>query len=74
MTTGLSLLISRSSDRKPERALHLAVPLAFGMVGFIIAASTTKTAPRYFSLFLMLGGLFGCALSRLVANQPRTRR
>lgn len=26
---------------------------------YIIAVSTLKTGPRYFSLFLMLGGLFG---------------
>lgn len=29
------------------------------MVSYIIAVSTLKTGPRYFSLFLMLGGLFG---------------
>ncbi|KAI5478410.1 putative nicotinamide mononucleotide permease [Pseudohyphozyma bogoriensis] len=59
LTTVLSLVISRMSDRKPERCFHLALPLAVGMVGFIISAVTTKTGPRYFSLFLMLGGLFG---------------
>jgi hypothetical protein len=29
----LALIISRTSDRKPERAFHLLVPLTFGMVG-----------------------------------------
>ena len=58
-TTFLSLAISWSSDRRSERCLHLAIPLAVGMIGFVIAAATTKTGPRYFSLFLMLGGLFG---------------
>lgn len=28
-------------------------------IRYIIAVSTLKTGPRYFSLFLMLGGLFG---------------
>lgn len=28
-------------------------------LSYIIAVSTLKTGPRYFSLFLMLGGLFG---------------
>lgn len=28
-------------------------------VSYIIAVTTLKTGPRYFSLFLMLGGLFG---------------
>jgi hypothetical protein len=29
------------------------------MIGYIIAASTTSLAGRYFSLFLMLGGVYG---------------
>jgi hypothetical protein len=29
----LALVISRTSDRRPERAFHLLVPLTFGMVG-----------------------------------------
>lgn len=51
--------ISISSDRRAERCGHLVVPLTFGMVGYIIAAATTGLAPRYFSLFLMLGGVYG---------------
>lgn len=51
--------ISISSDRRIERCWHLVVPLTFGMVGYIIAASTSGLAPRYFSLFLMLGGVYG---------------
>lgn len=76
VTTVLSIVISRMSDRKPERCLHLAVPLAVGMIGFIISAATTKTAPRYFSLFLMLGGLFGSynvALAWISSCFPRPR-
>ncbi|WVQ83939.1 hypothetical protein IAT38_006083 [Cryptococcus sp. DSM 104549] len=76
VTTALSLLISRLSDRKPERCFHLAIPLAFGMLGYIIAVSTLKTGPRYFSLFLMLGGLFGSynvALAWISSTFPRPR-
>lgn len=51
--------ISISSDRRIERCGHLVVPLTFGMVGYIIAAATKGLAPRYFSLFLMLGGVYG---------------
>lgn len=51
--------ISISSDRRAERCGHLVVPLTLGMVGYIIAAATTGLAPRYFSLFLMLGGVYG---------------
>ncbi|ORY54884.1 putative nicotinamide mononucleotide permease [Leucosporidium creatinivorum] len=76
VTTVLSIIISRMSDRKPERCFHLAIPLAIGMIGFIISAATTKTAPRYFSLFLMLGGLFGSyniALAWISSSFPRPR-
>ncbi|KAG9966194.1 major facilitator superfamily transporter, partial [Aureobasidium melanogenum] len=51
--------ISISSDRRQERYAHLVIPLAFGMIGYIIAAATTTLAPRYVSLFLMLGGVYG---------------
>lgn len=54
-----AMAISISSDRLSERYFHLVVPLVVGMVGYIIAASTTTLAPRYFSLFLMLGGVYG---------------
>jgi len=55
----VSLGVSISSDRREERYFHLVTPLFFGMVGFIIAAATTSLAPRYVSLFLMLGGVYG---------------
>ncbi|KAG6001700.1 hypothetical protein E4U21_003902 [Claviceps maximensis] len=51
--------VSVSSDGRQERFWHLVGPLVFGMVGFIIAACTQTLAPRYFSLFLMLGGVYG---------------
>ncbi|GJN87585.1 hypothetical protein Rhopal_000540-T1 [Rhodotorula paludigena] len=76
MTTVLSLIISRTSDRKPERCLHLAVPLGVGLIGFIIAASTLNTAARYVSLFFMLGGIFGSynvALAWISSSFPRPR-
>ncbi|ETS83455.1 hypothetical protein PFICI_05331 [Pestalotiopsis fici W106-1] len=55
----VAMAVSISSDRRAERYGHLVVPLAVGMVGYIVAASTTTLAPRYFSLFLMLGGVYG---------------
>ncbi|RSH95731.1 hypothetical protein EHS25_000823 [Saitozyma podzolica] len=72
----LALTISWSSDRRPERCYHLLAPIVFGMVGFIIAATTKATAPRYFSLFLMVGGLFGSynvALAWISSTFPRPR-
>lgn len=55
----VAMAVSMSSDSMSERYLHLVIPLAVGMVGYIIAASTTTLAPRYFSLFLTLGGVYG---------------
>ncbi|OJT09055.1 hypothetical protein TRAPUB_80 [Trametes pubescens] len=43
----------RHSDKTRERFWHIAIPLAFGIVGFIIAISTMSLAARYISLFLM---------------------
>ncbi|KAL1861440.1 hypothetical protein VTK73DRAFT_7075 [Phialemonium thermophilum] len=56
----VAMLVSISSDRLAERYFHLVGPLAVGLVGYVIAAATTTLAPRYFSLFLMLGGVYGC--------------
>ncbi|WWC86577.1 uncharacterized protein L201_001454 [Kwoniella dendrophila CBS 6074] len=75
----LALTISYTSDKKPERCFHLLTPILFGMVGFIIATTTTKTAPRYFSLFLMIGGMFGSynvALAWISSTftRPRAKR
>ncbi|KAJ6783314.1 hypothetical protein PWT90_02549 [Aphanocladium album] len=56
----VALAVSISSDKLGERCLHLVIPLTFALVGFIIAAATESLAPRYFSLFLALGGVYGC--------------
>jgi hypothetical protein len=56
----VAMAVSMSSDKHEERYWHLVGPLAFGMTGFIIAACTHSLAPRYFSLFLMVGGVYGC--------------
>jgi hypothetical protein len=55
----VAMCVSVSSDRNLERSGHLITPLIFGVVGFIIAAATTSLAPRYLSLFFMLGGVYG---------------
>ena len=55
----VAMAVSITSDKLSERYVHLVVPLVFGMVGYIIAATTMGLAPRYFSLFLMLGGVYG---------------
>lgn len=72
--TMISLAVSYSSDKAGERAYHIAVPIAFGMTGYIIAASTLNFGARYFSLFLMLGGVYGsynAALAWISSTLPR---
>ncbi|TXT10884.1 hypothetical protein VHUM_01635 [Vanrija humicola] len=72
-------LVSFFSDRKPERCLHYTTPMWFAIVGFILAATTTTTAPRYLSIFYLTGGL-SSSFSVLLAwvgstfARPRTKR
>jgi predicted MFS family arabinose efflux permease len=51
--TIVAWIVTRHSDRTQERCFHIITPLAFGILGFIIAVSTRNTAARYISLFLM---------------------
>ena len=46
------------ADRTGERFFHISIPLCFGVVGFVIAASTTSFAPRYFAMMLMPAGTY----------------
>ncbi|KAL8652600.1 MAG: hypothetical protein Q9210_002586 [Variospora velana] len=46
------------ADRTGERYFHVTIPLYFAVIAFIIAAATTKTAPRYLSMMLMIPGVY----------------
>jgi len=46
------------ADRTGERYLHVTLPLLVGVAAFIIAASTTTTAPRYLAMMLMVPGIY----------------
>ncbi|KAL9016034.1 MAG: hypothetical protein Q9185_006600 [Variospora sp. 1 TL-2023] len=46
------------ADRTGERYFHITIPLYFAVIAFIIAATTTKTAPRYLSMMLMIPGVY----------------
>ena len=48
--TLVAFAVTRHSDKASDRFYHIAVPLAFGLVGCIIATSTMNTAARYVSL------------------------
>lgn len=47
------------SDRLKERSYHIITPMLVAGFGFGIAALTMVQGARYFSLFLMLGGVYG---------------
>ncbi|KAI0089165.1 MFS general substrate transporter [Irpex rosettiformis] len=51
--TIVTFVVCRHSDVKQDRFWHITVPMIFGLVGFIIAISTSHIAARYVSLFLM---------------------
>jgi len=46
------------ADRTGERYFHVTGPLYVAMVAFIIAATTTGTAPRYVAMMLMVPGVY----------------
>ncbi|KKK19201.1 MFS transporter [Aspergillus rambellii] len=46
------------ADRTGERYFHITLPLYISVAAFIIAATTTSTAPRYVSMMLMVPSLY----------------
>ncbi|KAF8076334.1 sugar transporter [Lyophyllum atratum] len=52
-STIVTVIVSRHSDHTEERYWHIVLPLAVGVLGFLLAISTMNTALRYLSLFLM---------------------
>lgn len=77
--TVVALCVSFSSDRKPERCYHLAIPIIIAAIGNIIAATTKTIAPRYLALFLLLGGIYGSfnvchAWTGSLMARPRAKR
>ncbi|KAG8770387.1 hypothetical protein FRC12_004295 [Ceratobasidium sp. 428] len=49
----VAFVVSRHADKTGERFYHVACPVAVGIIGFVIAESTTNIAARYTALFLM---------------------
>ncbi|KAH7125233.1 putative MFS transporter [Dendryphion nanum] len=54
----VALLVSLSADRTGERYLHFSIPLWTSIAGFIISASTFNLGARYFSMMIMLPGVY----------------
>ncbi|KAF7560949.1 hypothetical protein G7046_g3207 [Stylonectria norvegica] len=67
------------SDRTSKRSPHMIYPSMVALLGIIITMSTTNIAARYFSLFLMLPGTYGCfqisnAWMANIGARPRKKR
>jgi MFS family permease len=67
------------SDKLSLRSPFLIGPSLLTLAGIIITMATTNTAARYFSLFLMLPGTYGCfqvsnAWMSNIAARPKAKR
>ncbi|KAI1419390.1 major facilitator superfamily domain-containing protein [Xylaria sp. FL1777] len=62
------------ADRTGERFWHITLSLCVALVGFIIAATTSSIGPRYFSIVIMVPGIYGAfvvALAWISNTMPR---
>ncbi|KAH8891187.1 MFS general substrate transporter [Thozetella sp. PMI_491] len=67
------------SDKTGKRSVHVIYPSIFALIGIVITIATTNTAARYFALFLMLPGTYGCiqisnAWMASIAARPQKKR
>ena len=67
------------SDRTSKRSPHMIYPSVVGAIGMIITLATTNQAARYFALFLMMPGAYGCfqvsnAWMANIAARPQKKR
>ncbi|VDC02652.1 unnamed protein product [Peniophora sp. CBMAI 1063] len=74
----VAFFLNKHSDEVGERYWHLTCSLAFGILGYVIAASTLNTAARYVSLFFMAQSYAGLVcymawVSSIFAHPPAKR-
>lgn len=67
------------SDRTSKRSPHMIYPSVVAIAGIVITMATTNTGARYFALFLMLPGTYGCfqisnAWMANIAARPQKKR
>jgi len=79
VTACFCLLNSWSSDRVGIRSYFIMGPTLVAIVGIVITMATTNVAARYFALFLMLPGTYGCfqisnAWMGSIAARPQRKR
>lgn len=59
-TAAFCLFNTWYSDRSSTRSPHIVYPSLVAIAGIIITMATTNIGARYFALFLMLPGTYGC--------------
>ncbi|EED14637.1 MFS transporter, putative [Talaromyces stipitatus ATCC 10500] len=72
-------LVGWHSDKKQERFLHVAIPLAVAVIANIIAVASLNTGARYFAMMLMPGSCYSAAIVILswvtgTLSQPAVKR
>lgn len=79
LTAIVCLLNCWYSDRTSVRSPSIIIPNLVAAAGIIITVASTNTAARYFAIFLMLPGTFGCmqisnAWMANIAARPQKKR
>ncbi|QSZ28666.1 hypothetical protein DSL72_003165 [Monilinia vaccinii-corymbosi] len=62
------------ADATGERYLHIVLPPALAFIAFAIAAGTTKFAPRYLAMCLMVGANYAGYVVALILPRPPSKR
>ncbi|KAL2403804.1 hypothetical protein ABEF92_006889 [Exophiala dermatitidis] len=69
-----ALGVCLNADRTGERYLHFTLPVWVSVAGFVISASTLNVPARYFSMMIMLPGIytaFTLGLTWMANTMPR---
>jgi MFS family permease len=79
LTAFVCLYTSWHSDRLSARSPFILGPSLVGVAGIVITIATTNVAARYFAIFLMLPGTYGClqisnAWMASIAARPQKKR
>jgi hypothetical protein len=75
----VSIANNWSADRLKNSSFHIMWPLAFAILGFVVAAASLNTGARYFAMILMVAGGHGSnsvclAWTQKTMLRPRVKR
>ncbi|KAJ6130866.1 hypothetical protein N7512_003646 [Penicillium capsulatum] len=79
VTAAFCLWNTWCSDQTSNRSNHIIFPTIAAIIGIVITMATLNTGARYFALFLMLPGTYGCfqisnAWMANISARPRKKR